>query len=96
MIKIYFNKSEKEKIANILIDNIIIGRLSNIEKETAWDIAKKVLENQEDMLYLKKHEIQLICNSLIRYKNRYVYEKEFGNKSFSVYNYIISCCRKEI
>ena len=95
-MNIYFNKSEKEKVANVLIDNSITGRMSNLEKETAWDIAEKVLESQEGVIYLKKHEIQLICNSLIRYKNKYGYEEELSNECFRIYNYIISCCSKEI
>ena len=94
MKNMYFNQLEKEKVANVLIDNSIAGRLSKPERETAWDIAEKVMENQEGVIYLEKHEIQLICNSLIRYKNRYVYEEELGDECFRIYNYIISCYKE--
>lgn len=96
MISIYLTESEKQKVANTLIDNSIVGALSKLEKEVAWDIAEKMMIGQDGVLYLKNHEIQLICNSLIRYKSRYGHEEELGNECLRIYNYIISYCRKEI
>lgn len=76
-----------------IIDNAIHGRVTKLEKERLWDLSEELCISIDSINSLSRIDLQLICDSLYRYANKYHFEEREGLACLKIADYIVANTR---